>query len=55
MSVSAACSQDLIDADVADTFIVSRDSKYAPLRVDRDAAEPFHYRKHFQTVFSHLL
>jgi len=43
----AACDQDYIDAAVAGTFVVSRDIKYAPLRVHRDAAVPFHYRKHF--------
>jgi len=42
-----ACDQHLIDAGVASTFVVSRDIKYAPLRVSQDVPLAFHYRKHF--------
>jgi len=43
----AACNQDLVDAAVASTFVVSRDIKRAPLRVRQDIPITFHYRKHF--------
>jgi len=43
----AACNQDLIDAAVASTYVVSRDIKRSPLRVHQDIPITFHYRKHF--------
>ena len=46
MNSLAACSQDLIDAAVAGTFIVSRDIKHAPLRVHQDIPITLHYRKY---------
>jgi len=41
-----ACKQDLIDASVVGTFIVSRHIECAPLHLHQDMPVPFQYRKH---------
>ena len=46
ISGSAACDQHFVDDAIANTFVVGRDFKLAPLRVHQDVPLAFHYRKH---------